>query len=137
MNPRLPSLLITLAVAIGSSGCLDISDTCGNDIFGEYPSPNGKLKAVVFERDCGATTPFSTQVSLIERDQKLENVPGNAFIGSDDGRAPVTSHHTMDEFEVKWLDDNHMLIRYDARGFSRDISPKVVKNVQVRYEQIQ
>ena len=113
-----------------------MADMCGNDVYREYPSPNGKLKAVVFERDCGATTPFSTQVSVIESDQKLENVPGNAFIGSDDGRAPVTSHHTMEKFEVKWLDDSHLLIRYDARGFSRETNPKIVNNVQIRYEQI-
>jgi len=129
-------LLLLLTSTIGSSRCFDIADMCGNDVYRGYPSPNGKLKAVVFERDCGATSPFSTQVSILGRDERLENVPGNAFVGSDAGSAPLTDHSTMEKFEVRWLDDDHMLIRYDARGFSRETDPKIVNNVQVRIEQI-
>lgn len=136
MNLKLLLLLLSAAVSIGSSACFYGSDMCGNDAYEEFPSPNGKLKAVLFERDCGATTPFSTQVSIIENNQKLENAPGNAFIGSDDGRAPLTNHQTMERLEIKWVDDEHMVIRYDARGSTQETNPKIVRNVQVQYEQI-
>lgn len=44
-------------------------DICGNKIIQEIPSPNRKLKAVIFTRDCGATTGFSTQISLLSKTQ--------------------------------------------------------------------
>ena len=37
---------------------------CGNELINETPSPNGKYTASVFERNCGATTPFIRVVSL-------------------------------------------------------------------------
>jgi hypothetical protein len=37
---------------------------CGNYVVAEKISPDGRRKVVVFQRDCGATTGFSTQVSL-------------------------------------------------------------------------
>ena len=50
---------------------------CGNDIYSETLSPDGELKAVIFQRDCGATTGFSTQVSILDTDETLENDGGN------------------------------------------------------------
>ena len=44
------------------SGMFD--SLCGNTLLAETPSPEGNLRAVVFERNCGATTSFSTQVSV-------------------------------------------------------------------------
>ena len=57
-------LLLTLALIAGTVACINIAAGCGNDLVKEVPSPNGKMKAVVFQRDCGATTGFSTQISL-------------------------------------------------------------------------
>ena len=62
---------------------------CGNSILAEYPSPSGKLNAVVFERSCGATTGFSTQVSILRSGEVLENEGGTLFAADTDrGRAP-------------------------------------------------
>ena len=56
------------------------SGMCGNEIFSEVQSPDGKFRAVVFQRDCGATTGFSTQISILLAKDKLENEGGNIFI---------------------------------------------------------
>ena len=56
------------------------SDMCANTIVNASTSPNGKWKAVLFERNCGATTGFSSQISLIKADKELNNEAGNIYI---------------------------------------------------------
>ena len=51
-------------------------------------APDGRLKAVLFERDCGATTAFSSQVSILESNQRLPNEAGNAFTADLSGDGP-------------------------------------------------
>ncbi len=55
-------------------------DMCGNEVKQTVASPSGKLAAVVFSRDCGATTGFSTQVSIIPLGRSLPNEAGNTFV---------------------------------------------------------
>lgn len=41
-------------------------DMCGDTILSELPSPDGRLRAVVFDRSCGAVSHgSSTQVSVL------------------------------------------------------------------------
>jgi hypothetical protein len=53
---------------------------CGNYIVAQLQSPDAKLKAVLFQRDCGATTDFSTQVSILDSRDSLRNDAGNVFV---------------------------------------------------------
>jgi hypothetical protein len=57
---------------------------CENELVGEHTSPDGQYKAVLFVRDCGATTGFNTQVSLLRSNQHLKNGSGNLFIADTD-----------------------------------------------------
>ena len=41
---------------------------------------NGKYSAVIFSRDAGATTDFSYQISIINKNKKIGKSPGNVFI---------------------------------------------------------
>ncbi len=60
--------------------------SCGNQVIHTEPSPDGMLRAVLFERDCGATTGISTQVSILKKDESLPSKSGNTFvIGHDPG----------------------------------------------------
>lgn len=63
-------------------------------------SPSGKLTAISFVRDCGATTDFSSQVSIIPAGQKLKNEAGNAFIAG--GKIDLV---------LQWLSDGTLQIR--------------------------
>lgn len=92
-------------------GCLSVfgqfPDLCGNQILRTALSPDGRLKAVVFERDCGATTGFSTQVSVLAAGQKLPNEAGNLFVADNGGGlAPTVA--------VTWTGRRQMLVRYDS-----------------------
>lgn len=55
-------------------------NSCGNVEQQRVSSPDGKRDIVVFERDCGATTDFSTQVSIIRRGGRLPHSAGNTYI---------------------------------------------------------
>jgi len=57
---------------------------CGNEVISETYSPNKKLKAVVFRRDCGATTGYSTHVSILNAWDKLSNDEAGNVFGQED-----------------------------------------------------
>lgn len=68
---------------------------CGNEISQTVLSPSGSLKAVVFNRNCGATTGFNTQVSVLSAADALQNDSGNTLIL--DGSVPL---------QVQWHSDS-------------------------------
>lgn len=61
---------------------------CGNTVVKTARSPDGQLDAVLFERSCGATTGFSTQISIVPASE-LPDGGGNVFVADD--------HSTADE----------------------------------------
>lgn len=46
---------------------------CGNDILDSVTSPDSKDKVVVFVRNCGATTEWSTQASIIRKADSISH----------------------------------------------------------------
>ena len=70
-------LLIVLSTFSLLSSC---SEMCGNEIVAESVSPDRRHKLVVFTRNCGATTGFSTQASILPIYQPLLNEGGNLLI---------------------------------------------------------
>ena len=89
-------------------------DGCGNEVLQEIPSPDKNLKAVIFHRDCGATTDFSTQVSIIAIDKVLPNEAGNIFVcDSDHGKTPAGSGGGP-PIEVRWKQDGVLEIVHDS-----------------------
>lgn len=97
--------LAGVVVALITSGLFWLGHgMCGNCVSQQFLSPNKTLKAVVFVRDCGATTGFSTQVSILNSiGTSLPNEAGNAF---------VQSEHEPGDIVVRWLDDAHLEITY-------------------------
>jgi hypothetical protein len=78
-------LLVGLgAVALG----LFLASDCEDTIKTEVKSPDGKYVATLYERDCGATTDFSTIVNL--RDSSA------SFNGDDLGIVIVKGQHKLD-----------------------------------------
>src|SRR5580700_7332928 len=57
---RLSPIFALLVLA--EMGC---SSFCGDTLVSAHPSPDRRFIAVVFYRDCGATTPFTTEVSVV------------------------------------------------------------------------
>src|SRR5580765_626508 len=61
---RMPQVL--LGVIIVALACLTVScgDLCGDEVRSQVPSPDKAWTASWWVRDCGATTDFSTHVSV-------------------------------------------------------------------------
>lgn len=76
------TLLILVAGCTGS--------LCGNEILQEVASPDKQHLAVIFERNCGATTANSKQISVVSFGMKLPNEAGNTFIAKGGGDVRVT-----------------------------------------------
>ena len=78
-----PSLFLASLLAGCGSLCENVSSQT-------IASPSGTLKAVVFSRNCGATTGFNTQVSILRNDVALADESGNTFISS--VSVPISVH---------------------------------------------
>jgi hypothetical protein len=89
---------------------------CGNTRVSEIVSPDGAMKLVVFERNCGATTDFTTQASLINAGEPLDDESGNVFIAdADHGSAPRAAHGGP-QLDVRWLDATTVQLTVDPRA---------------------
>lgn len=88
----------------------------------------------MFQRDCGATTGFSTQVSILETGEALTG-GGNTFRADDDHGAAKVAPWGGSWAEMKWLASDRLLIRYAAnsRLFDKDES---VSGVTVSYQAV-
>jgi hypothetical protein len=106
----LGSVLAALAILAIPSSCAWLwwkanTPICGNTVISEVPSPSQKWRAVIFDRDCGATTRWSTQVSLLRTGRVLPNEAGNIHITNDSagpGEPPVV--------KVEWESDDVLKI---------------------------
>ena len=92
-------LLGASTVATLLTGCSD--PECSNETISESASPDGKLKLVLFSRDCGATVPSNTQAMILAHGEKLANEKGNIFI-LHQGTA-----------NALWKDNGHILVTLD------------------------
>ena len=102
-----------------------LSDMCGNEIFIQENSPDGKYKALVFQRDCGATTGFSTQVSVLDANEELENEGGNVFI--------TNNHPNDNRIELHWSNSSSLIIR-NTKSTKPLRKEAKIGSVEVRYE---
>lgn len=89
--------------------------SCENKIISTYPSPKGDYKAIIFSRDCGATTDFNTQISILDKGEELADDGGNTFIAdTDHGAVPAASWGGPD-VNVIWSGESNLLISYDPK----------------------
>ncbi|MGH7027640.1 hypothetical protein [Brevundimonas sp.] len=125
-----PPLFVLIAFI--AAGC---SNGCGNNILANVASPNGNLSAVVFERSCGATTGYSTQVSVLPSGS-LPSSAGNAFVADTDGRAAAFDASGAPWAEVVWVGDDRLTVRHDAeaRVFTQN---REVSGVQISYQAVE
>ena len=111
------------------AGC---GDLCGNQTLSEHVSPDGRWKVVVFERDCGTTTGFSTQASVVRADASLPEEAGNAFTAdAGHGNAP-DGHGGGPELRVKWETPTRVVLSYHpgARVF---LANRNVNGIEIQY----
>ncbi len=111
---RLASMVYLILVGCG---------LCGNEMGYEEVSPNGKLKAVVFERDCGATTRATTQISVLRKSEPLPNEAGNIFVVKDN---PL--------IRMEWRPDAELLVTYPP-GTNVSLKQRQRDGVSIHYDE--
>ena len=120
-------MLIVAATAILTLMNPFINDMCKNQILSQSPIFNSSKKIVVFNRDCGATTSISTQVSILNRSDELKNSSGNIFIAD--------NNHSQKELKViiNIIGDKKIKIVYskNARVFKKE--PKY-QGIEIEYK---
>ncbi len=88
--------IVRSIAAVASAAVLYLSfvfDPCEETVRSSTPSLDGKMLAVVFERECGATVPFNTQVSLAPTNQPFSSKKSPPFL------VISGQHHLM----TKWV----------------------------------
>ncbi len=121
--------VIGMAAIIGCSGC----SNCANHVVADATSPTSNLRAVIFGRDCGATTGFSTQVSLIDLHAGTPAGKGNIFVADDNhGTVSLDANRTI-PLKTSWTSDHHLIISYpgNARVF---LKRSEYRGVRIAYE---
>lgn len=133
MAVRLGALAAVLVLAAAPVGCSSAAG-CADATVTRAAEPGGGLDAVVFVRDCGATTGFSTEVSLVKSGAEASG-GGNVFDADDDhGKVALEGPHHALALDVRWLDGNRLHVGYPAgtRVFKHDGKHG---DVRVEYQQ--
>lgn len=103
------SVLILLTLLVWSGyGCAnpDLFE-CRNTIVGSELSPDRLYHAVMFERDCGATTKASFHLSILAPGEELEDNDGGNVLIVEDGQKGSG-------VRVQWISNTILLISYPA-----------------------
>ena len=118
--------VVALLMFLGTGGGM-----CGNDVWSESKSPDGKWKAVIFAVDCGATTTskeLAPRVSVLRADETFSDRDrGNVFGAGNNGKAmpPGT-------VQVTWIGPHELTIQYPSAAsvFKQETR---YKDVTVKY----
>lgn len=116
---------------------MDERKHCGGDcepvVVEELPSPDGKMKAVLFRIDCplggGASCPNGTdliRLSILSKDSKLS---------SDERTGNAVGYGQNLEF--KWIGDRELLVGGDFALYQEESSVSTVNGVTVRFGKFQ
>jgi len=73
---------------------------CGNQIVNRHANLKETYDLVIFVRDCGATTDYSYQLSVLKHGEKLKNEPGNIYITVSPFNAEWTSSDSLKIYET-------------------------------------
>ncbi len=112
-------------------------DSCTNQIVDIQISPDKKYQVVTFTRECGATTGFSTQVSILKANDTFDKIDekGNTLIMSDKIQNGLMDENGGARIRVNWTDANKLKILYDSRTETSKRETEY-KDIKVEYGQI-
>ncbi len=122
------SAAIVLAIALAMMGGGTACGLCGNTFIAEHLSPDSAHEVIVFERSCGATTGFSTHVTLVETLPERGVTPigtGNVLI-ADDNAASL-------DVKVRWIDAKSVELTYRKTRITTLMSD--VEGVEIKHVQ--
>ena len=99
------------------SGC---DDLCGGEVWKTVRSPDGERMAVVYERDCGATTSAAVNVTVVPAREGFKPKEKGDVMIADDGHHPAVSL----QVEPRWEGNDRLTLVHDPglRFFARATS---------------
>ena len=103
------SVCLVVVLAVAGLGC---APHCGNEILQEELRPGGPYRAVLFIRSCGATTGYSTHVSILGVKKLSSASTGNVLIIESGGPSDPMA-------KVSWLDRNTLKILHQTEQVFR------------------
>lgn len=124
------SLIVPLALAMSA-----FDGYCTNTTVARVQAPEGGREAVLFRRDCGASTGFATHVSILPIGAEAEGA-GNAFRADSDHGAASQGDWDSVGAEASWLDPDHLLVR-DAANPRIFRQEEEVSGVRVTYKSVE
>lgn len=86
-----------------AAACAEVGCICPDNVLSRSTSPDGTLVATLFQRDCGATTDYSTIVSVQSPSQGFRDERTFVFVAK--GQKSVT---------VKWTSKRDLSIECEA-----------------------
>lgn len=117
-------LAVVVVLVLGWFVVLGVALTpeCENTIVRSVENDSRKFVAILFERSCGATTGYSTQVSIVLFGENLRDEVGNVYIAN--GRP--------DNSSITWLDSNTLRVN----GTTKDAYKRAdeIHGVRVYFE---
>ena len=95
--------------------CLSCVNPCENKQLNEVWSPSRTKRAVVFERSCGAATPFIENVSALWVAEKLRDDRGGNIFSADNNHGAAENMR----IKVEWNSEEQLLVAnpHNARIF--------------------
>jgi hypothetical protein len=108
------TLIVTFA------GCVALlihlfADMCATTVVDQVASPNGKLKAVLFQIDCGATTDFNSHVTIVPSNvdtSQKDSLPESFFAADGNhGRAPA-GNGGGPEIRLHWQAEDRLELQH-------------------------
>lgn len=121
LTPLWLTAIVLICLYFAGGYILDklFGDICGNEIVQKLPSPNGDKVAYIFQRDCGATTGTSYQLSLLDSDEELPNESGNTFVSNK-------------QFQIKWMTNGKLRVNYKKSSETHEMN-KIVNWTKIEY----
>ena len=107
------SYILIGGLLLSGEGCT-LEMECAKTVVEDLPAPDGQHHAVIFNRNCGATTSVRTQVSVLARGEAAEG--GANLFGTDEEFGPELPPSKGQPLHVRWLDARTLEIHYDTRG---------------------
>jgi hypothetical protein len=91
------------------TGCTELM--CDNEVVAVVPAPDRRATAIAFTRNCGATTGYDTQVSVVAGDRRTVSGSGNIWVADDSG-VSVRAAWGGPPVSLMWLASDTLEVRY-------------------------
>ena len=122
------AVFAALSVGVMYAFFSSLPDLCGNEVISEVLSPDGTRKAVVFSRDCGATTDVSTQVAVLKLGESLGSNPESVLAADTNRGTAARGAWGGPEVIAHWNSASELVVRVatGARILRSGSSPSAI-----------